>query len=56
MTRPVVAEAPIALPPDRAALVLLVDDQILVGEAIRRSLLNEPDIAFHYNPEPGTAL
>ncbi len=28
--------------------VLLVDDQPIIGEAIRRMLAGEPDIAFHY--------
>ncbi|MEJ6002894.1 diguanylate cyclase domain-containing protein [Paucibacter soli] len=29
-------------------LVLLVDDQPIIGEAIRRMLLEQPDIGFHY--------
>ena len=29
-------------------MVLLVDDQAMVGEAVRRALLDEPDIDFHY--------
>ena len=29
-------------------MVLLVDDQILVVESVRRSLANQPDIDFHY--------
>jgi signal transduction histidine kinase len=36
--------------------VLLVDDQALVGEAVRRMLADEPDIDFHYCDEPATAL
>jgi signal transduction histidine kinase len=31
-----------------AAMVLLVDDQAMVGEAVRRALANQPDIDFHY--------
>src|SRR5450830_343567 len=37
------------LPPaDYKVMVLLVDDQIMVGEAIRRALMSEYDIGFHY--------
>ena len=28
--------------------VLLVDDQPLIGEAVRRMLVGEPDVVFHY--------
>src|SRR6266852_677471 len=42
-----------ALPSDEyAAMVLLVDDQAMVGEAIRRMLANQPDIDFHYCVDP----
>jgi two-component system chemotaxis family response regulator WspR len=37
-------------------MVLLVDDQLMVGEAIRRTLLSEPDIHFHYCANPANAL
>src|SRR5882757_2051990 len=37
-----------AAPDDSAVLVLLVDDQAMIGEAIRRALGNQPDISFHY--------
>lgn len=41
-----------ALPPDlfgeRRIVVLLVDDQPIIGEAVRRSLSNQTDIEFHY--------
>ena len=30
------------------AIVLLIDDQPIVAEAIRRMLAGSPDIAFHY--------
>lgn len=33
---------------DYKIMVLLVDDQAMVGEAIRRALLTEPDIDFHF--------
>ncbi|AKQ56703.1 diguanylate cyclase [Bordetella hinzii] len=38
------------------AMVLLVDDQVMVGEAIRRALASEPDIEFHYCSDPAEAL
>lgn len=37
-------------------IVLLVDDQAMVGEAIRRMLAEEPDIEFHYCQEPAQAV
>ena len=39
------AEAPAIGQPERA-VVLLVDDQPMIGEAIRRMLLDQPDIDF----------
>ena len=33
---------------DYKIMVLLVDDQAIVGEAIRRALMNEPNIDFHF--------
>ena len=36
--------------------VLLVDDQAMVCEAVRRSLTGESDIDFHYCAEPGEAI
>jgi two-component system, chemotaxis family, response regulator WspR len=38
------------------AMVLLVDDQIMVGEAIRRALADEPNIDFHFCADPHEAL
>ena len=35
--------------------VLLVDDQAIIGEAVRRILTEEEDIDFHYCQEIGTA-
>ncbi|MEJ2896028.1 diguanylate cyclase domain-containing protein [Bordetella avium] len=43
-------------PEAAGAMVLLVDDQIMVGEAIRRALLSEPEIEFHYCSDPNDAL
>ncbi|MBX9800758.1 MAG: response regulator, partial [Burkholderiaceae bacterium] len=37
-------------------MVLLVDDQPMVGEAIRRALLNDPNIDFHYCARADEAL
>jgi signal transduction histidine kinase len=36
--------------------VLLVDDQRLVGEAVRRLLADQPDIAYHYCNDPREAV
>ncbi|GMQ83879.1 MAG: PleD family two-component system response regulator [Gammaproteobacteria bacterium] len=40
----------------RWAIVLLVDDQAMVAEAIRRMLADEPDIEFHYCSDPKQAV
>jgi two-component system chemotaxis family response regulator WspR len=39
-----------------APVVLLVDDQPIVGEAIRRMLASSPDIQFHYCRDAAQAL
>src|SRR5688572_14786682 len=36
--------------------VLLVDDQLMIGEALRRTLADEPGIEFYFCSEPTTAL
>ncbi|MFO0851074.1 MAG: SpoIIE family protein phosphatase [Gemmataceae bacterium] len=36
--------------------VLLIDDQPVIGEAVRRMLAPEADIEFHYCPDPVKAL
>ena len=36
--------------------VLLVDDQPIIGEAVRRMLLGEPDITFHYCKDAAQAV
>ncbi|WP_293777313.1 diguanylate cyclase [uncultured Oxalicibacterium sp.] len=41
---------------ERKIMVLLVDDQPMVGEAIRRALLNDPHIDFHYCEYADNAL
>lgn len=40
----------------RPVMVLLVDDQPMVGEAVRRSLSDEPGIEFHFCAEPTEAI
>src|SRR6516225_10271310 len=42
--------------PDYHVMVLLVDDQALVCEAVRRALANQADIDFHYCPDAREAL
>jgi len=37
-------------------MVLLVDDQLVVGEAVRRALVNQPEVEFHYCSNPLDAL
>lgn len=37
-------------------VVLLVDDQVMIAEGIRRMLLDESDIEFHYCPDPKQAV
>ncbi len=44
--------------PDTAAraVVLLIDDQAMVAEGIRRMLMDAPDIEFHYCADPRQAI
>ncbi len=47
------------LPPataERPVTVLLVDDQAIVGESVRRMLASEPDIQFHFCQDPTRAI
>lgn len=37
-------------------VVLLIDDQKIIGEAVRRLLSDEPDIEFHFCADPKLAL
>jgi len=50
------ARYPDAAAPDRAIRVLLVDDQALVGESVRRMLADDPAIEFHYCQDPAQAI
>lgn len=43
-------------PDSRPVTVLLVDDQAIVGEAVRRMLAPETDIVFHFCPDPAKAI
>lgn len=57
MAEPIPTEPGAAPPvPEYAAMVLLVDDQVIIGEAIRRMLADQPDIEFHYCSDPEQAL
>ena len=40
----------------QAAMVLLVDDQIMIAEAVRRALADEPGIDFHFCVDPTQAV
>jgi len=41
---------------ENAAMVLLVDDQALIGEAVRRSLAEQENIDFHFCADPHQAI
>lgn len=41
---------------DSPVMVLLVDDQAMVGEAVRRALANQINIDFHYCAQPDEAI
>lgn len=41
---------------ENAAMVLLVDDQAMIGEAVRRGLANEDNIDFHFCADPHQAV
>ena len=43
-------------PASRGTTVLLVDDQPIIGEAVRRMLVGEEGIAFHFCRDASTAL
>lgn len=52
-----IQQTPLRLPADDYKLmVLLVDDQILIGEAVRRLLADEPNIDFHFCSDPQQAI
>jgi two-component system, chemotaxis family, response regulator WspR len=41
---------------EASCIVLLVDDQAMVGEAVRRMLASQPNIAYHYCADPAKAI
>jgi sigma-B regulation protein RsbU (phosphoserine phosphatase) len=42
--------------PERPLTVLLVDDQAIVGESVRRMLAGEADVQFHFCQDPTKAI
>src|SRR5215467_14086264 len=54
--RPGPESDPGAQPPQYHAMVLLVDDQAMVCEAVRRALANHADIDFHYCADAREAI
>lgn len=40
----------------KGSVVLLVDDQLMIAEGIRRMLVDEPDLEFHYCSDPSKAV
>jgi sigma-B regulation protein RsbU (phosphoserine phosphatase) len=55
MSKPDTAATP-AILTQHTITVLLVDDQPIVGDAVRRMLAPEKDIVFHYCQEPAKAM
>jgi len=41
---------------ENAVMVLLVDDQAMIGEAVRRSLMDQENIDFHFCSDPQEAV
>src|SRR5262249_2184352 len=42
--------------PARPVTVLLIDDQPIVAESVRRMLADQPDVEFHYCQDPAKAI
>ena len=42
--------------PSSKATVLLIDDQPMIGEAVRRLIASESDISYHYLKDPTKAI
>ncbi len=53
---PLTSDYPVNTPGDSAVMVLLVDDQAMIGEAVRRALADEPGIDFHFCSDPHQAV
>ena len=45
-----------AIPFEHGVVVFLVDDQAIIGEAVRRMLQSQEDITFHFCKDPTKAL
>jgi signal transduction histidine kinase/HPt (histidine-containing phosphotransfer) domain-containing protein len=56
MSQPTEDKQPTLQPPAYHVMVLLVDDQAMVCEAIRRYLAGQQDIDFHYCADPREAV
>src|SRR2546421_11244336 len=41
---------------NRPVTVLLIDDQPIVAESVRRMLADQPDVKFHYCQDPSKAI
>ncbi len=50
------ARAPGLVGRSRLLTVLLVDDQAIVGESVRRMLADQPDIQYHFCQDPSKAI
>lgn len=53
---PTQSNYPVTTPGDSAVMVLLVDDQPMIGEAVRRALADDPSIDFHFCADPQQAI
>src|SRR5438132_8971698 len=56
MTTPAEAKGPQTASQQHPISVLLIDDQAIVGEAVRRMLAGEPDVQFHFCADPAKAI
>jgi two-component system, chemotaxis family, response regulator WspR len=56
LMEPVVSAPAAAQAGDYAIRVLLVDDQMMIGEAVRRALAKEPNVEFRYCNDPNDAV
>ncbi|MCR3814485.1 Wsp signal transduction system regulator diguanylate cyclase WspR [Pseudomonas aeruginosa] len=56
MHNPHESKTDLGAPLDGAVMVLLVDDQAMIGEAVRRSLASEAGIDFHFCSDPQQAV
>jgi len=52
----IVSDDPLAALKKHPITVLLVDDQMIIAEAVRRMLADEEDIIFHYCGDPSKAI